>query len=649
MSYEDPNPSQAPEIIIPTERDIIQHVKKAVENIQKARGNFEKCWLVNLAYLYGKHYFYVDRKATGGLEERVVWELKNLDRKNKTRRTANYILPLYRSLLARMLLMKAKINTEPLTRAERDIAAARVSQEVLEDFWLNVNKSNPILSQNYNSMLGVLNKLFGCMLITGSAWLQPYFNPRTQAKTVFRNMNNDVETIDDFEVGNVEVEVVNSFEGYPDALQRTFTKKKILSVEDIDTLYGVTIQPESISLTDVEQQIATLMEQGSENVSKYDNSACVYEHYEVPSRKFPQGRFVICTNDKLIQEETLPQECKGRLPFFRFAYLDLMLAQYPQGMVEQLISLQEEYNYTVTRLAEYKKWFAGKVLVPATCNMQTKYDDETGQLIIYTPAGGKPEFAAPPNPPSYLMEEIQRIRRDMEDIAATHDVSMSRTPSGIKSGVAIENLSELDNGQISPVLMHIETQLGFFCQSVLDIMEVRYTEDRLLGLTGDTLTSEVKTFKGENVKGNKRISISLGSGMPTSKQARMELIFRLKAEGMITPEKATELLEFADIDGAFHSLDENVQKTELQEMVNMTSQPQVNDWDNHTVHLSTLDRFLKSDQTKQTDPMALNLIIAHRQQHQQALSAEFQASNSVGQPPAPVSSPQLPPQQSEVM
>ena len=150
------------------------------------------------------------------------------------------------------------------------------------------------------------------------------------------------------------------------------------------------------------------------------------------------------------------------------------------------------------------------------------------------------------------------------------------------------------------------------------------------------MISEVKTFKGEQVKGNKRIQISMGSSLPTSKQARQELIFRLKQEQMITPEKAIELLEFGDVDSAFHSLDENVQKTEIQEMISGNSQPTVNDWDNHTIHLKVLDDFLKGQEFKTIHPQIQQIVIQHRQMHQQALSQEFQAANQVGQPPEPM-------------
>jgi hypothetical protein len=31
-----------------------------------------------------------------------------------------------------------------------------------------------------------------------------------------------------------------------------------------------------------------------------------------------------------------------------------MLAQFPQGMIDQLIELQEDYNYTLSRIYAYK-------------------------------------------------------------------------------------------------------------------------------------------------------------------------------------------------------------------------------------------------------------------------------------------------------
>ncbi len=624
--------SQSQTIIIPTEKDTIDLYKKRVKEVQVGRASYEKQWLVNIAFLYGKQYFTVEKKPMSGLDERIVWELKALERKKKTRCVANYILPLYRSLLARLLGMKANINAEPLTRATRDIDTAKVAQEVLEDFGITAKKSNPVLAQDYASMLGVLNKLFSYLLATGQAWLKPYFNPKAMAKVAFDDGMGG-QTIDDYEVGAVEVEVVNIFEAYADPMKRWFIQKKILPVEQIEDLYGVEVEKEEIGQTEVEKQLVSLLEQGTDIKTKYENSSEIYEMYQLASKDYPQGRFVIGTGSKLILDSVLPEEYKGRIPLFKFNYLDLMLAPYPQGMVEQIVGLQEEYNFTVSRLKEYKKWMAGKLKVPKNCKLEAKYDDEVGQVIRYDSSFGEPHFESPPAPPSFLMEEIERIRRDMEDVSSVHDSSLGRMPDQAKSGIAIENLTSLDNSALMPILTHIEQQLGFFSEMVLDIVEKRYTEERLLHITGDTLSAQIKTFRGEQVKGNHRIKISLGSGMPQTREARQQMIMVLVKEGFITKEKGLELLEFGDLEGLYINVDETAQKGELQAMID-GSQVMVNEWDNHAAHLKIIDDFLKSEQQKKTDPQIMQMILMHRQEHQQGLMMEMQTAARMSAPPA---------------
>jgi hypothetical protein len=176
---------------------------------------------------------------------------------------------------------------------------------------------------------------------------------------------------------------------------------------------------------------------------------------------------------------------------------------------------------------------------------------------------------------------------------------------------------------------------------VLDIMEKRYTEERLLSITGDTLSAQVKTFKGEQVKGNHRIKISLGSGMPQTKEARQTLIMTLVKEGYITKEKGLELLEFGDLEGLYVNVDETAQKGELQSMID-GSQVVVNEWDNHASHLKVLDDFLKSEEYKKTDPQVLQMILLHRQQHQQGLTMEMQTAAQMSAPAIPQGAPNVP-------
>jgi len=217
----------------------------------------------------------------------------------------------------------------------------------------------------------------------------------------------------------------------------------------------------------------------------------------------------------------------------------------------------------------------------------------------------------------------------MEDIATVHDVSMSRVPAGVKSGVAIENLSELDASQLAPILLGIEQQLAFFSETVLDIIQAKYTEPRILSITGDTLGADVKVFKGEQLQGNRRIKITLGTSMPISKTERQTLILGLADKGYITKQKALELMEFGQLEGVYRSVDEQAEKSEIQELLKgIYVEPQ--QWEDHTVRLAKLQEFMKSKQFRFLSQEIQQMFIAHQKQHQDFLMAEISAAKDMG-------------------
>ncbi len=586
------------------------------DKIQKGRTTFEKQWLINIAFLHGKQYFQISRKALPGLDDRIRWEFDNLERKKKIRRIDNYILPLYRSVLARFLRMKAHVTVDATTNSDRDKSSAKISQEVLEDHWQMVNKANPVLCQDYAGMILVLKRLFGYLLAVGTGYLKPYFNQHAKVKHYLAGK------VGEDAVGETETKVLHAFDVFEDPLKQYLIEQSVMNVDRIEEMYDKKVKAEDVGYTDTEQKLMNLLE-GS-TPEKFENAARIFEKWQLPSKKYPDGWYEVCTAKEILVEEPLPPECKGRIPYFKFDYLDLMLSPYAQGFVEQLISLQEELNYTLTRLAGYKKYMAGKVMVSKGAGLEKKWDDETGQLIFYN-AGHKPTYEAGPNPPSFIMLEIRRIKSAMEDIAASHDASMGRVPGGVKSGVGMEQLAEGDISQLGPVLMGIEQKLAFYAETVLDIVEAKYSEPRLLAITGDTLGAEVKTFKGENVTGNRRIKVSLGSSLPYTKEARQTYIMKMEERKYITPEKARELMEFGDVEGLFHSLDETAQKEEIQMMLKGGYEIVVEEWDDHTIHIKIITDFMKSKQFMELDEKVRQQFIAHRQQHQQFLLKEQEA------------------------
>ena len=606
--------------------DLVKDIITKKDDIQRGRNIQERQWLVNIAFLFGKQHF-IAKSSTiaSGMEERIIWELTSEERKNSVKKTANYILPLYRSLLARMMLMKAHTSVEPTTNSERDKSAARVASEVLEDFWQMANKHNPVLAQKYAGMPIILGKGFGYSLATGRGYLYPYFNSKTQAKYYMDGVVNEGL------VGECETYLLNQFDVFDDPLGKHKIVQRVLSIDDIKAQYGKDVKAEDIVYTDIEQQLVNMLEGDDDNKSKPKNACRIFEYWEIPSEKYSQGRFVVVTAKEDLFDSVIPPEYKGRIPLFEINYLDLLLSQYPQGMVEQLISLQEEYNFTLSKIHAYKKYMNGKLKVPKDAKLEVKYDEEIGQIIFYV-NGQEPHFEVPPSPPTYLWEELNRIRRDMEDISAVHD-STKFQQKDVRSGKAIENLDDLDSNALSPILISNEQNLSFFAETVLDIVEAKYSEPRLLGITGDQEVADVKTFKGGDITGNRRVKVNIGTGMPLNKTERQLFIMKLKAEGYIDASKALELMEFGDLSGLYNSVDEQAQKMETSEIL-AGAAIEVNDWDYHQAHIRVIEKFLKGDQFKKLAPEIQQALLQHRGIHQKFLRAEMMAAANMnpGQP-----------------
>lgn len=613
---------------LPNAEKLIAEIVEKKDNIQKGRQTQERQWLVNISFLVGKQHFVAENRKTGaGLEERIVWELKAEDRKNKVKRTSNYILPLYRSQLARLLAMREHVTVDPLTGSDEDKSAARVSEEVLEDHFLMVNKTNPVLVRKMMCGMNLVKaKLFKAVLATGKGYLFPYWNPSAKAKTYLDNTVVDPAK----PTGDIECLVRTQFDVFEDRLGQFLIDQQIMSVNEIKRLYGADVPVEEIELSDVEQQLINLLEGISEDREKYKDAARVYRYWEAPSDSHPDGRLVICTAKQVIFDGPIPEEYKGIIPLFGFDYMDFLLSSYPQGMVEQLISLQEDYNFTINRLYAYKKFFAGKLKVPLKCKLQTKYDPDVGQVVFYDSGYGEPHFESPPNPPSFLLEELVRIRKDMEDAAAVHDSAMGRLPQEIKSGVAIENLNELDQNQLTPVIMGIEAQMGFYCETVLNIAEVKYVEPRLRAIAGgDEAVADVAVFTGQQLKGQRRIKVNVGSSLPASKENRQLFIMKLKAEGYIDEKKALELMEFGDLAGIYKSIDETAQKVEITEMLKGT-EVLPTELDYHQTHIYVIEKFMKGEEFKRLQPEVAALFWKHRKAHQQFLRMEMETARNMG-------------------
>lgn len=621
------------------EESLAGKIVEQVRSMDDARNELRRQWLVNVMFLYGKHHFTMHRRAGNGeeiLSQRIAWEIESMRNNKAMRRTCNYILPLFRSVYSRLISMKANINASPTTSMDRDRDAARVANEVGNDFWENCNKNNPWTSSDYPGMQGVIMKDVMYMLTMGSAFLFPKFNPKAKTMLYDKASNNIFEAA----VGEAEADVASVMNVFKDRFNRHLIHRRYICPEQVEYEFGVKVEPEKIDENSTESKIMRLLEGEGNEKDDAGQGLYVYTKLCAPTEEYPQGRVIHSTKNKVLFDDVLPTWARGKIPAIETRYQDLGFSSVGQGMIEPLVDLQQDLNFTVTRIAHLKKTGAGKLLAPRGAKLSAKWDDEVNQIIYYA-AGRKPEYMAPAQVPAYYYEDIKRIREFMENLANSHDASMGRTPGQVKSGVGIQNLSDLDNSMILPELIMLEHKLSRFMEFELDIMQENYNERRLLDISGDDLAFEVKSFVGSDLFGQKKIMIRMGSGLPTNKTDRQNYIIMLRDKGFISTERAKDLLEFGDLDGIYTGLDETKAKQDILNIIDGNWEVIAEPWEDHTIFLKVINDFRKGTKYEKLPPEIRAVIDDLASQHQDMLLNEQEAASQLGVGlPAPAQPPQ---------
>ena len=581
---------------------------------------------LNLLFLLGYQNIGVRANKYSSIQDAIEYELANLDRLQKNPRKANIILPQARSVISRLLKNKATIVAEALTSDDRDVRSSKIVQEVLEDFWMNVNKGELPSNRLFIGMESGLERMFWLMLIYGEAIMRPYFNNAARVPIIV-----DGKVVEE-EVGEVALKILGYFDYRYDRLGRFIIEKQVMSCDEVYERYGIEVKPEKIEFNQIESQVNSILGLGQNAEKIYTNAVIVYRYFERKTKKYPQGRILVGTRGQDLWEGTIPEEFNGELPHVRVPFQDLWTNMHvSRGLIEDMIPLQEDYNDTLKRMDDYKR-MSGKLLISNSSNIKTKWSDEVGQIISVDDITGSARYLPPAQVPQFFFDNLERIKRDLQDITMTHDVSKARVPANVRSGYAVQLLQEKDEDELYPYLIKIESKIVDLLNKVLNIMKVRYSEERLIRITGRDKALDVRSFRGEDLQGNYRIKVSFGSWLPQSKQSRQEVVMAWLAAGLITPDEAKKYLEIGSEDVILDPPDQKRAEEEL--FLFKEGQGdlvQVRIYDNHEVHAQVFRDFMESSEFLRLPLITQQMIEQHWRMHAEALAAMQQPMMPQGQ------------------
>lgn len=247
----------------------------------------------------------------------------------------------------------------------------------------------------------------------------------------------------------------------------------------------------------------------------------LYEWWERPTKKHPEGRVVTVANGRTLDERANPYG--GRFPYVHFPAVKIPGRFWADGYIKHLRPLQTMHNRALSRYHEIMnlmgnpKWIADK----HAGIKETSINDRPGEVIIKTP-GSEVKPISPPPAPTIHPQVMALALNAMQTITGVNDPLVGQNPPNVRSASALFGLQEAAMRSFVPLAMQTESALRNTGRLVLNLVQRFYTEDRTFRVIGNTGRPRVHHMMASDVGRIEDVTIVHGSMQPRSKAAQQD-------------------------------------------------------------------------------------------------------------------------------
>ena len=608
---------------------------------KRMREPFERQWYMNLAFYFGRQYVQWLTPSTQNIARLYepaapTW---------RVRLVSNKCRPLIRNEVSKLTKEEPQSYVRPRGSDDADLQAARAAQMIAE---------YEMDELRYNR---ILRRAVFWMALLGSGFIKDSY---------------DQEKSDPSGIpGCIIIEPVNAFHIYvlePQEeeleLQPVVFHAMAKSRDWIKDSFGVDVPPDTnVSASLLEQRFLNAIGVSQQTPDQY---VMVKEMWIKPCRKYPEGGVLTYANSQFLQEVKGWPYTHSEYPFAKMDHIQTGRFWGDSTLVD-IIPLQREYNRTRSQIIEAKNRMSKPQLVAVRGSIDArKITSEPGLIIQYQPGFQKPEPLPLQSLPTYVIQEIDRVQKDIDDISGQYEIAKGRTPPGVTAASAIAYLQEENDSKLSSSTASIEEATEKIGRHVLYHVHENWDQPRIVRVLGVNQTYEVEEFTKDSINGNVDYTVEAGSSAPRSRAARQAMLVELGTRGWITPQQVLKFMHLVETDRMYDESLADDRQVQRENDKMMEAQPQlslvpdpttgmmqpqqmppqpfpVNEWDNDVAHITGHEAYMKTQQYELADDTAKQVLLEHLMQHKQRYQTQQMQAMQAAQPMPAQAAPQLPP------
>lgn len=369
-----------------------------------------------------------------------------------------------------------------------------------------------------------------------------------------------------------------------------------------------------------------------------EDPVCLFrEYWERPTAEFPEGLRVLMAGHTILK--VMPNKYASPDLGFDYPYVALRWSEEPErlwvdGLVEQLIPTQEEYNLTRSQMVANRKTMANPpwAIAKGSDVSLVQVDGLVGTILEYNGTMPRPEQVQPVALPPYVMDHMTMLVNEFQTIAADRDPANSQAPSSLRSGPVLSMLEERDKNTVANVVTNMLSAVQDVARMSLVLMGKFYDEPRLIKKAGDAFVYEVRSFLGADLRDNYDVRVFIEGGALESRAARQQTILDYVQLGILDPtneddkRKILQALEYGDPQTYITPklVDERTAAWE-NEMLRAGQPVPVLPWQDHSVHIAALDLVMRSVAFHTYPEEVKQAFVQHRSQHDELLAEIVQS------------------------
>jgi hypothetical protein len=224
---------------------------------------------------------------------------------------------------------------------------------------------------------------------------------------------------------------------------------------------------------------------------------------------------------------------------------------YGEGWVKNIVPLNKAANYLETSRLEYNILInKGRLLIPKGAGVKS-VTNQNGEKIYYK-AGFKPEFLPTPPMGSDVDRQINALGTYIQLIGAANEAFIGQTPTGVKSGIAIETLIASNFNQLSDLVNNLANTLAKLGEDILQLgyeyqlltKPFRASSGEYYGILGGGLEPKEmeRLMKVVSIPANPEVKVKITSGVAHTKEAKRDILMTLRAGGDVSRQTLLENL-----------------------------------------------------------------------------------------------------------